>query len=217
MYFESRAEAGVKLATQLSAYRYENTVVVALTDGAVQVGLQIAAELHATLTMMLSAQIEIPGENEIMGVLTQSGKFVYDGKFSTGEIEDYYSEFHGYFEDQKREQMSRMNELLGSGGIVNDEILLEQHVILVSDGLSNGASLDAAAAYLKPLRVKRLIIVAPIASVAAVDKAHLLGDELHILSVIDNYLDTNHYYEVNDVPSHEQTVQVLNDFVLHWR
>ncbi|HET8690408.1 MAG TPA: phosphoribosyltransferase family protein [Candidatus Saccharimonadales bacterium] len=217
MYFGSRIEAGYKLAQELMAYRFENTVVVALSDGGVQVGQQIAASLHCAMTMLLVEDIEVPGEGESFGSLNQSGRFTYNGMFSAGEIEAYYSEFHGYLEDQKREKMSHINRLLGSGGIVDEDILLGHNVILVSDGLPNGASLTAAADFLKPIRIQKLIVAAPMASVEAVDLAHVVADELHILSVTDNYLDTDHYYDVNDVPSHEATVAMLNDIVLNWR
>jgi putative phosphoribosyl transferase len=217
MYFKSRAEAGVMLASQLMAYRYENTVVVALSDGAVQVAMQIASELHATLTLMLMEPIEVPGEGELFGNLDQDGKFVYNGMFSTGQIEEYYVEFHGYLEDKKREKMGIINKLLGSGGIVDEAILREHNVVLVADGLPNGSSLETAMEYLKPLHVLRVVVATPIASVAAVDRAHLLADELHILGVTDNYLDTNHYYDMNDVPDREITLQALNDYVLRWR
>lgn len=217
MYFSSRLEAGYKLAQELlGTYRYENTIVLALSDGAVQVGQQIAAILHTPLTMLLMAEIEIPGEGLTFGTLNQSGRFTYNGMFSAGEIEEYYSEFHGYLEDQKREKMGSLNQLLGAGGIVNESMLREQNVIVVSDGLSSGASLDAVADFIKPLNIKRLIIAAPIASVEAVDRAHIVGDELHILSVTDNFLDINHYYDVNDVPSHEATIAMLNEVVLNW-
>lgn len=217
MYFESRAEAGVLLARELERYRYENTVILALSNGAVQIGLQIAAEIHATLTLLLFEAIEVPGEGQTFGVLGQDGVFVYNGMFSTGEIEEYYSEFHGYLEDRKREVMGRINRLLGAGGIVDESMLREQNVIVLSDGLPNGASLEAAAEFMKPLHVLRTIIAAPVASVAAVDRAHILGDELHILGVTDNYLDTNHYYEVNDVPDQEGTLATINNYVLNWR
>ena len=180
-------------------------------------GVQISAELHATLTMMLSEKIDVPGEGEVFGTLNQDGAFVYNGMFSAGQIEEYYTEYHGYLEDQKREQSSKMNRILGAGGIVDEAILREHNVILVSDGLPNGSSMEAAMEYLKPLKVLRVIIASPIASVAAVDRAHLLADELHILGVTDNYMGTDHYYEVNDVPDRETTLKNLNDFVLSWR
>ena len=205
------------MADKLTAYRYEGTVVVALNSGAVQVGMQVAAVLHATLTLMLSETIDIPGEDVSVGVLDQSGKFVYNSMFSEGQVDEYYSEFHGVIEDQKRAKMSEMNRLLGSGGIVDEAMLREQNVILVSDALEGGSSLDAAAEFVKPLNIKRLVVATPIASVSAVDRAHLLADELHILAVTDNFLDTDHYYEVNDVPDFEAVIKMLNDFVLSWR
>jgi len=217
MYFSSRLEAGYKLAQELLVgYRYENTIVVALSDGGVQVGQQLAAALHTPITLMLTEDIQVPGEGQLFGTVNQSGRFTYNGMFSAGEVEAYYSEFHGYLEDQKREKMGKINQLLGAGGIVDEAILREHNVILVSDGLSSGGSLDAAADFLKPLNIQKLIIAAPIASVEAVDRAHIVGDELHILAVTDNYLDTNHYYDVNDIPSHEATIAALNEVVLNW-
>jgi len=216
MYFSSRIEAGYRLAQELMQYRYENTIVVALSDGAVQVGQQIASALHCSLTLLLTADIQVPGEAQSFGTLNQSGRFTYNGMFSAGEVEEYYSEFHGYLEDQKRDKISQMNRLLGAGGIVNEEMLREHNVILVSDGLANGASLDASADFLKPLHVTKVIVATPIASVIAVDRMHILADELHVLGVTENYLDTNHYYDTNDVPNHDITVATLNDIVLNW-
>lgn len=216
MYFSSRIEAGYRLALELQQYRYENTVVVALNDGAVQVGQQIAASLHCMLAMLLMDNVGIPGEEANLGVINQSGRFTYNGLLSAGEIEAYYSEFHGYLEDQKREKIGGINRLLTAGGIVDASMLREHNVIVVSDGLSNGLSLDAAADFMKPLHVTRLIMVAPVVSVAAVDRMHILADEIHVLSVTDNFLDTDHYYDVNDIPSHEAIVATLNEIVLNW-
>ena len=89
MYFESRAQAGQILAAQLvEKYRYENCAVVALSDGAVQVGEQIAESLHCVLTMLLIEDIQIPGEGLSFGGVSQSGGFTYNGAFSAGEVEE---------------------------------------------------------------------------------------------------------------------------------
>ncbi len=218
MYFESRAEAGQKLAAELlERYRYENCAVVALSDGAVIVGEQIATALHCILTMLLVENIEVPGENASFGGVSQDGAFTYNGMFSAGEIEEYTSEFHGYLEEQKRIAFQKINRLLGDGGLINNDMLRDHTVILVSDGLDNGASVDVAVDFLKPIRVARLVIVAPVASIPAVDKLHMLADELHILDVKANYLGTDHYYTDNTIPSHEETVAKINKIVLNWR
>lgn len=218
MYFESRAQAGQLLAEQLAPlYRYENCAVVALSDGAVQVGEQIAGALHCILTMLLIEDIEVPGESLSFGGVSQNGGFTYNGMFSAGEVEEYASEFHGYLEEQKREAFQKINRLLGDGGIIDNEMLRDHVVILVADGLDNGASLDVAVDFLKPIRVQKLVVATPIATVGAVDKLHIVADELHVLDVKENFMGVNHYYEQNDIPSHEDTIAKINQIVLNWR
>lgn len=218
MYFESRAQAGQMLAAELvEQYRYENCVVVALSDGAVQVGEKIAESLHCILTMLLIEDIDVPGESMNFGGVSQNGSFTYNGMFSAGEIEEYTSEFHGYLEEKKREAFQKMNRLLGDGGIIDNDMLRDHVVILVADGLDSGISLDVAVDFLKPIRIKRLITATPVATITAVDKMHMMADEIHVLDVKENYMGTNHYYEQNDIPSHEETIAKINQIVLNWR
>jgi putative phosphoribosyl transferase len=218
MYFESRAQAGQLLAAELvEKYRYENCAVVALSDGAVQVGEQIASALHCILTMLLIEEIPVPGEDMSFGGVSQNGGFTYNGMFSAGELEEYTGEFHGYLEEQKREAFQRLNRLLGDGGIIDSDMLRDHTVILVSDGLDNGAAVDVALDFLKPIRTNKLIVATPFATVPMVDKLHIVADELHILDVKENFMGTNHYYEQNDIPSHEETIAKINQIVLNWR
>lgn len=218
MYFESRTQAGAVLAARLfDTYRYENCVVVGLSDGSVLVGEQIAAQLHCVLTMLVSEQIEVPGEDQVIGTVSQGGTFSYNSSFSAGEVNEYVSEYHGLLEEKKREAFQRLNRLLGDGGLVSRDMLRDHTVILVSDGLSAGTMLDAAIEFLKPIRVNKLVVVAPVAAVTAVDQLHVLADELHILDVKQNYIATDHYYTDNVVPSHDETVAKINQIILNWR
>jgi len=218
MYFESRAQAGQQIAIELlPKYRYENCAVVALSDGGALVGEQIAAQLHCILTMLLIETIDVPGESMSFGGVSQNGAFTYNSEFSYGELEEYTSEFHGYLEEKKREAFQQINRLIGDGGVIDEAMLREHTVILVSDGLTDGAAIDVALDFLKPIKINRLVIVAPIASVPAVDKAHMIADELHILDVKENYLSTDHYYTDNKVPTHEETIAKINQIVLNWR
>ncbi len=217
MYFHSRVEAGQKLAAELQHFRYENTAVVALGDGAAIVAEQIAVSLHCVLTLLLSENVKVPGEHSSLGTVTQDGSFVYNTALSEGEVDEYYSEFHGYIEDQKREKFSHMNRLLGQGGLIDAATLRDHVVILVSDGLKTGMALDAAAEFFKRIKLQKLVIATPIAAVPAVDRMHIIADELHCLSVTENFIDTNHYYDVNDVPAHEEITAKINNIVSKWQ
>ncbi|HRJ06634.1 MAG TPA: phosphoribosyltransferase family protein [Candidatus Saccharibacteria bacterium] len=217
MYFESRADAGMKLAAQLlDKYRYENCAVVALSDGAVLVGEQIAARLHCILTLLLIETIEVPGESTSFGGVSQGGGFTYNGMFSAGEVDEYTSEFHGYLDEQRREAFQRINRLLGDGGLIDKTMLLDRTVILVADGIDNGAAIDVAMDFLKPIRTAKIVVATPVASIPAVDKLHMAADELHILDVKENYMGTDHYYTDNSIPSHEETIAKINQIVLNW-
>lgn len=217
MYFHSRAEAGAVLAAQLVQYRYENCAVVALSYGSLLVAEPIAAKLHSILGIFLTEKIDIPGENLTVGTVDQTGGFSYNQDLSEGQVEDYYGEFHAYIDQQKRENTEKINRLVASGGALDPATLREHVVILVSDGLKTASALDATAAFLKPIKIKRLIIAAPIASVNAVDRMHILADELHCLNVTDNYLATDHYYDENTAPTHEQAVEMIRNIVLKWQ
>lgn len=206
------------LAQQLfDAYRYDNCVVVAITDGGVLVGEQIAARLHCQLTYLVVEDIEIPGESLSFGGVSQSGTFTYNSAFSQGQIDGFTSEFHGYLNDKKREAFGRINRLVGDGGVISADLLRDRVVILVSDGVNTGAVFDVAMDFLKPIRTQRIVVATPVASIPAVDKLHVQADELHILDVRDNFMGVDHYYTDNAIPSREVIIETINQMILNWR
>lgn len=218
MYFEDRTQAGSLLAEALvEKYRYENCAVVALSEGGVVVGEEIATQLHCALMLIISEEIDIPGEGMSFGGVSQSGQFTYNSELSTGEIEGYTSEFHGYLAEQQREAFQRINRLIGDGGTVDKDLLRDRNVILVSDGFGDDASIDVALDFLKPIRIQRLIVASPTATVSAVDRMHVAADELHILDVKSNWMGVDHYYDKNDVPSREDTIAHINEIILKWK
>lgn len=206
------------LAAQLAPkYRYENCAVVALNDGGVMVGAQIAIQLHCVLSMLLSEEINLPREPVAIAGMTADGNFSYNHEYSGSEIDELVGEYHGVIEEQKLTSMHRMNELLGTGGLTKRELLKGHNIILVSDGFKTGFQLDLAVEFLKPIAIEKLIIAAPLASVPAVDQMHIVADEIYCLSVIEDYMDTDHYYDKRDVPDHETTIKTIENIVLHWK
>ena len=217
MYFASRAEAGQKLAEQLKTYRFEDTAVLALSDGGVVVGAQIAAELHCPLMFLLTEDITLPGEKTAVGVVDQNGGFTYNDLFSTGELDELVGEYHGVIEELKMEKWHELNRLLSDGGIIDADILENRNIIVVSDGFLNGTSLLATMNYLKPIKAKKVIVATPFASVPAVDKMHVMADELFVLNVIDGTFELGHYFDTNDVPKEEDIIKILNEAILKWK
>ena len=206
------------LASQLvPKYRYENCAVVALSDGGAMVGAQIASQLHCILTMLLTAEIMLPREPNAIAGITSEGNVAFNQYYTKGEQDELMGDYFSFVEQEKFNKMHDMNRLLGTGGMIDKKLLRGNNIILASDGLRSGFALDLAAEFLKPIAYEKLIIVTPFASVQAVDRMHIMADEIICMNVLENYIDTDHYYDTQDVPDHEVVVKTIEDIVLHWK
>lgn len=216
MYFKNRAEAGRRLAQELKKYRSHNIAVVALSEGGLIVGAQIAMQLHGSLSLLLSRNIFLPGEHEPIAAVTSGGTFTKNSLFSAGQLEELLIDYHTLVEERRRQQMHEMNQLVDHDGEVKKEYLRRHVVVLVSDGLINGFSIDVAYDFLKTVAIDKLIVATPVASVQAVDRMHLLSDEIVCLDVKPNYISTDHYYEDNTIPSREGMGRVMRQISINW-
>jgi predicted phosphoribosyltransferase len=62
-----------------------------------------------------------------------------------------------------------------------------------------------------------LVVAVPFANVPAVDRMHILADEIYCLSVIEDYISTDHYYDNNDIPKHEAVLKTIEEIVGNWQ
>lgn len=217
MYFKSRVAAGQTLAKQIvQKYAGTECAVVALNDGGVVIGAQIAWQLHCVLTMLQSEAINLPREDSAVGGISQDGSFSYNQRYSRGEIEEFVSEYYNFIEQEKMTKVQEMHRAEGRAHLISKRLVEEKNVILVTDGLLDGFSLDVAMQYLKPIHTHKLIVATPMASVPAVDRMHILADDIFCSSVLEDYISVDHYYDKNDVPAHDRVVKIVSDIVSKW-
>lgn len=216
-YFKNRTEAGKELAEILSDFISDNSVVIALDEKSVLVGEPIAKKINSTLFMLVTDDIYIPGESEPIATLSSADTYTYNSSYSVGQIEEFKSEYNAYINQKREESFHRINRIVGKDGDLDKRLLKRHTVIIVSDGLKNGRSMDVVRDFFKPVLLKKLIVVAPIATVQAIDKMHTTADEIHCLGTVSNYITTDHYYEENEVPSHEEIVKIMKNIVFEWK
>lgn len=217
MYFKSRVAAGQELASQIiPKYAGQDCALIALSDGGVMVGSEIAIQLRAPLMMLLAERITLPREDSALAGISQDGSFTYNHQFSQGEIDEFVMEYYNYIEAEKMNKIQDMHRLARRGGLIRKDLLQGRTIMLVSDGLQDGFLIDVALQFLKTVQTKRLIVVTPFASVPAVDRMHILADEIFCLNVLEDYISTDHYYETQDVPSHEKVVAAIEKIVSCW-
>lgn len=64
---------------------------------------------------------------------------------------------------------------------------------------------------------KKLIVATPLASIKAVDRIHVLADNIFCLSSVEDYIETNHYYDTQDVPDHKVVVDYIANLLREWK
>lgn len=217
MYFKNRVQAGKMLVPDLLPYSKQNTVVVALSQGASIVAAQIAMELHTNMLLYFIKNIYLPGEIDAIAGLGSTGNFTYNQAFSAGELEDASTEFRSFLEQRKFEIAHEFHVLMGDDGEIHKELLRHKVIILVSDGLDSALSLDVSYDFLKTVAYKRLVVVTPVATVKAVDRMHLIADEIHCLNVPEHFMGVDHYYEENTLPSIDDVLKIIKNISLNWK
>lgn len=216
MYYRNRVEAGRRLAAELGDYRTQNSVVVALSESSVLVAVQIAMELHANLLLFLTRDIKLPGEHRSVAAVSSAGTFGYNDSLSSGEVTEIKNEFHNYMEQERFKRMHEINMLVGSDGEIDKKLLRHRNIILVADALDDGFRLMLAHQFLRTVAIKKIIVAVPVASVPAVDKMHIVADELYVGGVTDNFLSVDHYYDENHQLDMESIMKILRNVSLTW-
>lgn len=215
-YFANRQEAGKIIAQKLEPHSKENCVVVSLTEGGVVIGAEIAKALHTSLFLLVTEDVELPGEQNPLATMSTAGTFTYNNEYSTGELEALNTDYRTIIEEKRMLAFQKLNRIDGEEGSIPKKLLKNHTVIIVSDGFRNGLSLDVAADFLKPILTKKIIVATPVASVPAVDKMHLLADEICCLSTAEEYIETDHYYQDNKLPDHQVIVETMKNIILNW-
>ncbi len=195
MYFEDRLFAGKELAIRLARYTDDDAVVATLSESSETIGAVIAKQLRIDVTNLISKAITLPGETSSFGSVDQTGHFSYNTSLSDGQKDEYTAEYHNYIEAEKITKTHEINRAVVSKGLHSRNEFTDKVIILVSDGLDDTAILDSAIEYLKPIRLKRLVMAVPVASVKAIDRIHITCDEIHVLSVTENFISSDHYYD----------------------
>lgn len=215
-YFESRSQAGAIIAGRLVKYKKDTTSVLALSRGGVLVGAEIAKQLHSSIAMLLTKDIYLPDGRTVIGIINEIGGFVYNNYFAACEIEDLESEYRNNIEQAKMQALHEIHVALGRSGIISPQYFRNHVVIVVTDASFNGMAFDMAYEYLKKIQYKKLVMVTPIANEKAVDKMHVIADDLVCLSVTDGIFDANHYFNNNLIPNQEKIEDILNNTILNW-
>ncbi len=154
-YFKDRAEAGQLLAEKMKDYASVNCAVLALSEGGTVIGAEIAKRLHASLFLLPMEDIILPRELEPLASMSAAGTFTYNPSLSSIDLEEMNMESRAVIDKLRLETFQKLNRMISKDGPIDRKLLKRHVVVIVSDGLYSGLSLDVAEDFLKPITNRR--------------------------------------------------------------
>ena len=208
--FENRYDAGRQLAEKLMAYKKEPVIVLAIPNGGIPVGLQVALALDADLDLVISRKIPIPLRPEGgFGAVADDGTTILNQPVLRGIN---LTENQINYQVSKVRNDIRQRSLLYRGSkplsIAKDKI-----AIVVDDGLASGYTMMAAIESVRRRQPKHIIAAVPAASAAAVKNVEKTADR--VVTVATSFAPkfyVSDFYQYWHVLSDDEGIKCYQDW-----
>lgn len=177
--FDNRYDAGRQLAEQLGEYKEQSVVVLAIPNGGVPVGLEVALALEADLDLVISRKIPLPLTPEAgFGAVADDGMVILN--------EEVVKEV-GLSSHQVNYQINRVRAEIRQRSLLYRKdrpitVVSGKTVIITDDGLASGFTMMAAVESVRHRRPKEIVVAAPVTSPAALEQVGKVADKVIILA-----------------------------------
>lgn len=205
--FEDRIDAGKKLANLLLFYKKSPEVIVlAIPRGGVVVAKALSDALHLPLKCLVTKKLGAPDNPELAIGAVGPGRVKYldedlirklgiDKKYKALQLKNKYREV------KKREQN------LGEYNYSHKD--KRKTVILVDDGIATGATVIAAALFLRKIG-KKIIIAVPVIAEDSFERISNLVDRLICVEMAGDFRAVGQFYRVFSQISDTDVIKILS-------
>lgn len=188
--FRNRDDAANRLATELSRYKDENPLILAIPRGGVPMGRIIADALGGELDVVLVRKLRAPRQPELaIGAIDENGNVRLNETASlTGGSPDYVRREAQHQFDvirTRRHIYSPRRSSIDPSG---------RTVIVVDDGLATGATMTAALIAIRAQAPARLVCAVPVAARESLDDVAELADDVVCLAAPENFGAVGRFY-----------------------
>ena len=210
--FENRYDAGRQLAAQLDEYKGRSVVVLAIPNGGVPVGLEVALALEADLDLVISRKIPLPLNPEAgFGAVADDGTVILNEevvkRFSLSPHQINYQVNQVRAEIRQRSLLYRQDK--------PPAVISDKAVLIIDDGLASGFTMMAAVESVRRRQPKEIVVCVPTTSVAALERVEKVADKVVTVArgsvskfaVADFY---RHWYDLSD----NEVIQCLREWKL---
>lgn len=177
LIFQDRADAAKKLTGKLVWLKKEEPIVLTIPRGGVVTGDVIATALGAKLDVVVPRKLGAPHNPELaIGAVMHDGSY-----FLNTDIIEMLNVPKEYIDAEIAVQMKEIDRRLMLFRGSKRYELQGKTILLVDDGIATGATMFAAAQWVKKQKPKKLIIAVPVGPVETIDKLKQVADEVIVL------------------------------------
>jgi putative phosphoribosyl transferase len=200
MIYKDRTHAGQVLATFLKEYKDSSLLVLALVNGGIPVGLEIAKLLQLDFNLIFVSKITPRFNSEVgYGAVSETGIInINEGLVRRFGLQE--REVEQDLKNTKRKIAQRVKEFYlweKRGSLFNREVLL------VDDGIASGFTMLNAIETVKELKVKKVVVAVPTAPLVSYEKIAAATQEVicpdiqdvYSFAVADSY---EHWYDISN-------------------
>ncbi len=204
--FEDRIDAGKKLANLLLFYKKSpDVVVLAIPRGGVVVAKALSDALILPLKCLITKKLGAPDNPELaIGAVGPGrvkyldkdliGKLRIDKKYISREIQNKYQEVKKREKDLGEYNFTQKNKW--------------KTVILVDDGIATGATVIAAALFLRKIG-KKIVVAVPVIAKDNFEKISKLVDRLICVEMADDFRAVGQFYKTFSQISDLEVINIL--------
>jgi putative phosphoribosyl transferase len=209
--FRDRIDAAEILAERLTEsfnnlkINRQEAVIVGIPRGGVIIADIVARKLSTGFDIVIGRKLGAPENKELaIGAVMEDGtsyinRYLVDALLITQE----------YIEKQKLEQQNEIKRRKTLYRKTSDYEIEKRVVTLVDDGIATGATIIAAARWIRKQRPKLLLLAVPVAPSQTV---HLLRQEADFTEVVaspDNFNAVGEFYSNFDPVADENVIEVM--------
>jgi len=188
--FDSRLDAGRRLARALAAYRSRNPLVLAIPRGAVEMGATIAHELRGELDVVLVRKLRAPYSPELaVGAIDETGwTYVASHAAMAGADQAYLAKEKSAQLELLRKRRAQYTPARSSADPAG------RVAIVVDDGIATGASMIAALHSVRAKKPARLVCAVPVAAAVSLENIRPCADEVVCLETPEDFQAVGQFY-----------------------
>lgn len=210
MFFQSRSDAGRKLAQALVQYKdCKDTVILALPRGGVIVADQIATILNLPLDLIVTRKIGAPNNPEYaIGAITEKG----EGIFNEKEISNLNIGSDYLALAIKKEQTEANRRLRAYRNQKSPLNLKDKRAIIIDDGIATGLTMRAAIKSVKDRNAKEIVVAVPVSARDSLEIIEAEVDKFICLETPSLFGAIGVFYKEFEQTSDEEVVNIMKKY-----